>query len=229
VPKEYFGEGIDADVEKALRDAIKEYEKMGAVIKEVSLPYTKYALAVYYIAMPAELSANLARFDGIRYGSTPKGKAENMVDYYFRTRSEGFGDEIKRRIMMGTYVLSAGYYDAYYRKAQKVRTLIIEDFKNVFKEVDVLATPVSPFPAFKIGEKKDDPLAMYLADIFTIPVSCAGVPAISIPCGFASGGGSGKLPVGMQIIGPQFSEDLLLKTAYAYEQATEWHKLRPAL
>jgi len=239
VPKEYFGEGIDADVEKALRDAIKEYEKMGAVIKEVSLPYTKYALAVYYIAIPAELSANLARFDGIRYGSTPKGKVENMVDYYFRTRSEGFGDEIKRRIMMGTYVLSAGYYDAYYRKAQKVRTLIIEDFKNVFKEVDVLVAPVSPFPAFKIGEKKDDPLAMYLADIFTIPVNCAGVPAISIPCGFASGGGAGaaigagkgavKLPVGMQIIGPQFSEDLLLKTAYAYEQATEWHKQKPAL
>jgi len=231
VPKEYFGEGIDPEVSSAVRAAIKEYEKMGAVVKEVSLPYTKYALAVYYIAMPAELSANLARFDGIRFGSGPKGKTENLVDYYFATRSEGFGDEIKRRIMIGTYVLSAGYYDAYYRKAQKVRTLIIEDFKKAFKDVDVLATPVSPFPAFKIGEKKDDPLAMYLADILTIPVSCAGVPAISIPCGFAGSGESGakKLPIGMQLIGPQFSEDLLLKTAAAYEQATEWHKLKPAL
>lgn len=238
VPKEYFGEGIEPEVAKAVRTAIKEYEKMGATVKEVSLPYTKYALAVYYIAMPAELSANLARFDGIRFGSGPKGKTENLADYYFATRSEGFGDEIKRRIMIGTYVLSAGYYDAYYRKAQKVRTLIIEDFKNAFKEVDVLMTPVSPFPAFKIGEKKDDPLSMYLADIFTIPVSCAGVPAISIPCGFAGGGkgavgsaakdgGAKKLPVGMQIIGPQFSESLLLKTASAYERTTEWHKMKP--
>jgi aspartyl-tRNA(Asn)/glutamyl-tRNA(Gln) amidotransferase subunit A len=227
VPKEYFGEGIDPEVGASVRAAIKDYEKLGAVIKEVSLPYTKYALAVYYIAMPAELSANLARFDGIRYGSRPKGKVENIVDHYFKVRSEGFGDEIKRRIMMGTYVLSAGYYDAYYKKAQKVRTLIIEDFKNVFKEVDVLAAPVSPFPAFRIGEKKDDPLAMYLADIFTIPVSCAGVPALSLPCGFTSG--SKRLPIGLQLIGPQFSEDLLLKAGYAYEQATEWHKQKPAL
>jgi len=179
--------------------------------------------------MPAELSANLARFDGIRYGSKPKGKADSLIDYYLAARSEGFGDEIKRRIMIGTYVLSAGYYDAYYRKAQKVRTLIIEDFKKAFSEVDVLMTPVSPYPAFKIGEKKDDPLAMYLADVCTIPVSCAGVPAISVPCGFSSGKASGgkKLPIGLQIIGPQFSEALLLKTAAAYEQTTEWYKMKP--
>ncbi len=225
IPKEYFGEGIDPEVEKIIRSAVKEYEKQGCVVKEISLPYTSYAVAVYYVASPAELSANLARFDGIRYGSKPKAEGESMVDYYYKARSEGFGDEIKRRIMIGTYVLSAGYYDAYYRKAQKVRTLIREDFDNAFKEVDVIIAPVSPFPAFKIGEKKDDPLAMYLADVFTIPINCAGVPAISVPCGFTSS----KLPVGMQIIGPQFSEDLLLKTAFAYEQATEWHKMKPAL
>jgi len=235
VPKEYFGEGIDHQVSAAVRAAIKEYEKMGAIVKEVSLSYTKYALAVYYIAMPAELSANLARFDGIRFGSGPKRKTASLVDYYFATRSEGFGDEIKRRIMIGTYVLSAGYYDAYYRKAQKVRTLIIEDFRKAFQEVDILITPVSPFPAFKIGEKKDDPLAMYRADILTIPVSCAGVPAISIPCGFTEQVTSGgvniekRLPIGMQLIGPQFSEEMLLKTAAAYEQVTEWHKMKPVL
>jgi aspartyl-tRNA(Asn)/glutamyl-tRNA(Gln) amidotransferase subunit A len=222
IPKEYFGTGIQPEVEKIIREAVKEYEKQGAVIKEISLPYTKYAVAVYYVATPAELSANLARFDGIRYGSKPKEAAESMVDYYYKARSEGFGDEIKRRIMIGTYVLSAGYYDAYYRKAQKVRTLILRDFENAFKEVDVIVAPVSPFPAFKIGEKKEDPLAMYLADVFTIPINCAGVPAISVPCGFTSA----KLPVGMQLIGPQFSEDLLLKTAYAYEQATQWHKMK---
>ncbi|HLG25434.1 MAG TPA: Asp-tRNA(Asn)/Glu-tRNA(Gln) amidotransferase subunit GatA [Candidatus Gracilibacteria bacterium] len=229
VPKEYFGEGIEPETEKIVREALKQYEKLGATVKEVTLPYTKYAVAVYYVAMPAELSANLARFDGIRYGSKPKAVAKDMIDYYYQTRSEGFGDEIKRRIMIGTYVLSAGYYDAYYRKAQKVRTLIIQDFENAFKDVDVLMAPVSPFPAFKIGAKKDDPLAMYLADVFTIPVSCAGVPAISLPCGFASGEGGKKLPVGLQIIGPQFSEDLLFKVGGAYEQATEWHKQKPGL
>jgi len=230
VPKEYFGKGIEPETEKVIRDALKEYEKMGAVIKEVSLPYTKYAVAVYYVAMPAELSANLARFDGIRYGAKPQGKVDSLVDYYYQARSEGFGDEIKRRIMIGTYVLSAGYYDAYYRKAQKVRTLIRQDFDNAFKEVDVLVTPVSPFPAFAIGEKKDDPLAMYLADALTIPINCAGVPAISVPAGFTSGGADGKkLPVGMQIIGPQFSEDMIFKAASAFENATQWHTLRPEL
>lgn len=225
LPKEYFGEGIDSDVEQKVRDAIKQLEELGAEVKEVSLPYTKYAVAVYYIAMPAELSANLARFDGIRYGSKPQTEGEDMIDYYYHARSEGFGDEIKRRIMIGTYVLSAGYYDAYYRKAQQVRTLILRDFENVFQEVDVLAAPVSPVPAFKIGEKTDDPLSMYLADVFTIPGSCAGVPALSVPCGFTSA----NLPVGLQLIGPHFSEDRLLQVGAAYEQSTEWHKQRPSL
>ncbi|MFO0781062.1 MAG: Asp-tRNA(Asn)/Glu-tRNA(Gln) amidotransferase subunit GatA [Candidatus Gracilibacteria bacterium] len=225
VPKEYFGEGIDPEVEKIVRAALKEYEKMGAVIKEISLPYTSYAVAVYYVAMPAELSANLARFDGIRFGSKPKAPVKDMIDYYYQARNEGFGDEIKRRIMIGTYVLSAGYYDAYYVRAQKVRTLIRKDFDDAFRDVDVIMTPVSPFPAFTIGEKKDDPLAMYLADVFTIPVNCAGVPALSLPCGFTDK----KLPVGLQIIGPQFSEDKILQVASAYEQATDWHTMKPAL
>lgn len=224
VPKEYFGEGTDPEVEKLVRAALKEYEKMGAILKEVSLPYTSYAIAVYYVAMPAELSANLARFDGIRFGSKPKEDVKSLVDYYYQVRKEGFGDEIKRRIMIGTYVLSAGYYDAYYLKAQKVRTLIIQDFENAFKDVDVLMSPVVPFPAFKIGEKQD-PLAMYLADALTIPLSCAGIPGLSLPCGFTASG----LPVGLQIIGPQLSEGLLLNTGAAYEQATDWHKQRPKL
>jgi aspartyl-tRNA(Asn)/glutamyl-tRNA(Gln) amidotransferase subunit A len=217
IPKEYFGEGIAPEVEKKVKDALKEYEKLGATVQEVSLPYTSYAVAVYYVAMPAELSANLARFDAIRYGSKPKAEVKDMVDYYYQARNEGFGDEIKRRIMIGTYVLSAGYYEAYYLKAQKVRSLIIQDFEDAFKKVDVLIAPVAPFPAFKIGEKKEDPLAMYLADALSIPVNCAGIPALSVPCGFTSD----KLPVGMQIIGPQFSEDLLLQVGAAYEQVTK--------
>jgi aspartyl-tRNA(Asn)/glutamyl-tRNA(Gln) amidotransferase subunit A len=225
VPKEYFGKGIDSEVESIIKAALKEYEKLGAKLQEISLPYTPYAVAVYYVAMPAELSANLARFDGIRYGSKPKAPVKDLVDHYYQARNEGFGDEIKRRIMMGTYVLSAGYYDAYYLKAQKVRTLILQDFENAFRDVDVIMTPVSPFPAYKIGEKLDDPLAMYLADAFTIPVNCAGVPALNIPCGFTSG----KLPVGLQIIGPQFKEDLLLKVGSAYEQITDWHAMKPPL
>lgn len=225
LPKEYFSEGIDPQTEKLVRDAVKEYEKMGAKIVEVSLPYTKYAVAVYYIAMPAELSANLARFDGIRYGAPPKAQVKDMIDYYYQARNEGFGDEIKRRIMIGTYVLSAGYYDAYYKKAQKVRTLILEDFRNAFEKADVLMTPVSPVPAFKIGEKSDDPLAMYLADVFTIPINCSGVPAMSIPCGFTPE----NLPVGMQIIAPHFREDLLFQCGSAYEQVTKWHKQKPKL
>jgi aspartyl-tRNA(Asn)/glutamyl-tRNA(Gln) amidotransferase subunit A len=229
LPKEYFGEGIDPKVEQTVREAVKKLESLGAMVKEVSLPYTKYAVAVYYISMPAELSANLARFDAIRYGSKPREEGKDMIDYYYQARSEGFGDEIKRRIMIGTYVLSAGYYDAYYRKAQQVRTLIIRDFEKVFQEVDVLATPVSPVPAFKIGEKADDPLAMYLADVFTIPVSCAGVPALSVPCGFVEGDSGKKLPVGMQLVGPQFREDLLFKVGSAYEQATDWYKQKPEL
>ena len=225
VPKEYFAEGIDPEVEKAVRSGLKELEKLGATIKEVSLPYTKYAVAVYYIVMPAELSANLARFDGIRYGTKPSTEAKDLMEYYYKARAEGFGDEIKRRIMIGTYVLSAGYYDAYYKKAQRVRSLIIKDFESIFGEVDVLVTPVAPTPAFKIGEKIDDPLSMYLADVFTIPVSCAGVPGLSVPCGFSGGG----LPIGMQIIGPQFSEDRILQVGAAYQNATDWHTKKPAL
>jgi aspartyl-tRNA(Asn)/glutamyl-tRNA(Gln) amidotransferase subunit A len=224
IPKEYFGEGIDPEVLRNVQAAIKEYEKLGAKLVDVSLPYTKYSVAVYYVAMPAELSANLARFDGIRFGSKPAQNAKDLIDYYYKVRDEGFGDEIKRRIMIGTYVLSSGYYDAYYRRAQKVRTLIIEDFNKVFKDVDVLMGPVSPIPAFKIGEKINDPLSMYLADIFTIPVNCAGLPAMSLPCGFTQEG----LPVGLHIIGPQFSEDLLLNVGSAYEQATEWYKTKPS-
>lgn len=225
IPKEYFGEGIEPEVRQCVEQAIEEYKKMGATVHEVSLPHTKYAIAVYYIAMPAELSANLARYDGIRYGQKPSGNTEDLLDYYYQAREQGFGDEIKRRVMIGTYVLSAGYYDAYYNKALKVRNLILQDFNKAFETVDVLMGPVSPFPAFKIGEKKNDPMAMYLADVFTVPINCAGVPAISIPCGFTSQ----KLPVGLQIIGPQFREDLLLQTGAAYEQLTEWHKEKPAL
>lgn len=225
VPKEYFTSGVEPEVEKAVMNAIKEFEKLGAKVSEVSLPTTKYAVATYYISMPAELSANLARFDGIRYGPAPSEAGDDLEDYYYNARAEGFSDEIKRRIMIGTYVLSAGYYDAYYKKAQKVRTKIIQDFENVFKNVDTVMAPVSPFPAFKIGEKKDDPLSMYMADVLTIPVSAAGVPALSIPCGFTSS----NLPIGLQIIGPQFEEARILKTGDAYQRVTEWHKKRPSI
>jgi len=210
IPKEYFVEGIDPDVEKIVKEAINEYEKMGANIVEVSLPYTEYALACYYIIMPAEASTNLARYDGIRYGLSEKG--ENLLEGYLKTKQKGFGDEVTRRIMMGTYVLSAGYYDAYYLKAQKVRTLIKQDFDNVFKKVDVLMGPVSPTPAFKIGEKIDDPVSMYLADIYTVSASLAGIPAISIPIGKID-----KLPVGLQIMGKQFDDEKILQVAKFYE------------
>jgi aspartyl-tRNA(Asn)/glutamyl-tRNA(Gln) amidotransferase subunit A len=214
MPKEYFDENIDPEVKESVETAIKKLENAGAKVVPASLPMTKYAIAAYYIIMMAELSANLARFDAVRYGRKPNEEGESLMDYYFNARGEGFGDEIKRRIMMGTYVLSAGYYDAYYKKAQKVRTLIIQDFEKVFKEVDVLIGPTSPFPAFKIGEKRDDPLQMYLADALTIPASVAGVPGLNVPCGMTKEG----LPIGMQIIGPQFSEDLILKVGHYYEK-----------
>lgn len=223
VPKEYFVEGLDKEVEKLVRGAMAEYEKMGATLHEISLPYTKYAVAIYYIIMPAELSANLARYDGIRFGLKPEGEVTDIVDQYYRTRNEGFGQEVKRRILTGTYVLSAGYFDAYYRKAMKVRTLIKQDFEKAFKEVDVIMTPVSPTTAFKIGEKNNDPLAMYLEDAFTIPASMAGVPALSIPCGFSAAG----MPVGLQIIAPQFAEDKLLKIGHQYQLITDFHKKTP--
>ncbi len=218
VPAEYFGEGIDPKVEKAVKAAIVTFEKMGAKIEDVSLPHSRWALACYYIIQPAEVSANLARYDGIKYGyskvKSQKSKAKSLLDLYLETREEGFGDEARRRIMLGTYTLSAGYYDAYYLKAQKVRRLIKEDFDKVFKKVDVLLTPTSPSLPFKFGERAKDPLAMYLADIYTVSVNLAGVPAVSVPCATVEN----NLSVGLQIIGRHFGEAAALRAAYAYEQ-----------
>jgi aspartyl-tRNA(Asn)/glutamyl-tRNA(Gln) amidotransferase subunit A len=223
VPKELMGEGIDPEVKKTVLEALKVYEQQGATFKEVEMPSFKYALSAYYLIAPAEASANLGRYDGVRYGYRTK-KAEDLITMFSRTRREGFGDEVKRRIMIGTYALSAGYYDAYYLKAQKVRTLIKQDFEKVFKDFDVVITPTSPTVSFKIGEKSNDPLSMYLSDIATIPVNLAALPGISIPCGFSKG-----LPVGLQIITRHFDEETLFRTAYAYEQATEWHKQKPEI
>ncbi|NPV45200.1 MAG: Asp-tRNA(Asn)/Glu-tRNA(Gln) amidotransferase subunit GatA [Firmicutes bacterium] len=223
VPKEYFGEGIHEGVKKAVWDAIELLKDLGAELDEVSMPHTDYGLATYYIIAPAEASSNLARYDGIQYGY----RAENfqdLIDLYKKTRSEGFGPEVKRRIMLGTYALSSGYYDAYYLKAQKVRTLVKQDFDRAFEKFDVLISPTSPTPAFKIGAKTDDPLTMYLTDVCTIPINLAGVPAISIPCGFSEG-----LPVGLQIIGKPFDEGTLIRVAYTFEQNTDFHKKRPGL
>ena len=223
VPKEYFGEGVEDEVREIVLNGIKVLEAKGAIVKEVSLPYTKYGVAVYYIVAPSEISANMARFDGIRFGLKASEEPSNILDQFLNTRGEGFGDEMKRRIMVGTYALSSGYYDAYYLKAQKVRTLIIQDFENVFKEVDVLCAPVSPTPSFKVGEKASDPVAMYLADALTIPSNCAGLPGISVPAGFTQNG----LPVGMQILAPQFQEGLLFQVGNAYEKETEFWKKVP--
>ncbi len=223
VPKEYFKEGIDPETEAVTREAIKKCEELGAEIKEVTLPTSPYGLAVYYILMPAEVSANMSRYDGIRYGYSASG-AKNLLDVYLKSREDGFGSEVRRRIMVGAYVLSAGYYDAFYKKAQKVRTLVKRDFLKAFTDVDALLTPTSPVTAWKIGEKTKDPLSMYLADIYTVSVNVAGVPAISVPCGFARG-----LPVGLQIIGKHFDEETLFHVAETYESATEWHSKRPAL
>lgn len=223
VPKEYIGEGVSEEVRKSVLDALAVLEKQGATWEEVSLPHSKYALATYYLLSSSEASANLARFDGVRYGyRTPN--AENLIEMYKKTRAEGFGDEVKRRIMLGTFALSSGYYDAYYKKAQKVRTLIKQDFENVFEKYDVIVGPTTPTPAFKIGENIADPLTMYANDILTIPVNLAGVPAISVPCGFDKG-----LPLGLQIIGRHFDESTVYKVAHAYEQATEFHKQKPQL
>jgi aspartyl-tRNA(Asn)/glutamyl-tRNA(Gln) amidotransferase subunit A len=219
IPKEYYVEGMQPGVASAMKAAIKKLEELGAKLEEVSLPHTPYSLAVYYIIAPSEASANLARYDGVKYGYSYKG--DTMWESMEKTRENGFGPEVKRRIMIGTYALSAGYYDAWYVKAQKVRTLIRREFDAVFEKYDALITPTSPTVPFKIGEKTDDPLAMYLSDVCTLPINIAGVPAVSIPAGFVDG-----LPVGMQIIGKHFSEETLLKVAYAYEQATEWHKKR---
>ncbi len=213
IPREYFGAGLDPGVKSAVESALAQLEKLGCELAPVSLPHTDYAIADYYIIAPAEASSNLARYDGVRYGYRAEGAGE-LDDMYRRSREEGFGPEVKRRIMLGTYALSSGYYEAYYGRALKVRTLIRQDFQRAFAEVDGLLAPVSPTPAFRIGEKADDPLAMYLSDIYTVTANLAGIPALSVPCGFTSGG----LPVGLQVLGPHFREDLLLNIAAAYEQ-----------
>ena len=224
LPKEYFIEGMDPEVEKAVRDAVKTLEGLGAKVTEVTLPHTDYAVATYYILATSEASSNLARYDGVKYGYRTQ-SPKDLMDMYMKSRAEGFGPEVKRRIMLGTYALSAGYYDAYYKKGQQVRTLIKRDFDEAFKTVDVIATPTAPTAAFKIGEKSSDPLQMYLSDIFTISVNLAGIPGLSLPCGFTSG----NLPIGLQLLGKHFDEEAILHTAFAYEQATEWHKKRAKL
>ncbi len=221
IPSEYFGKGIEEGVRERVTDAIGVLEGMGAVCDEVSLPHTDYALSAYYIISSAEASSNLARYDGIRYGYRAQDYSD-LVDMFVKTRSEGFGEEVKRRIMLGTYALSSGYYDAYYKKAQKIRTLIKADFDRVFKDYDIIACPTSPTVAFRAGEKTDDPLQMYLSDVYTIPVNIAGLPALSVPCGFSQG-----LPVGLQFIGKPFAEHTLIRAAYAYERSTEFHKMHP--
>ncbi len=224
VIKETFGEGLDSVVEQAVTNAIGKLQELGAEIHVVSCPRFRYGLPTYYVIAPSEASANLARYDGVKYGfRAPDG--DNLLSMYTKTRAAGFGAEVKRRIMLGTYALSAGYYDAYYLQAQKVRTLIKQDFERVFEQVDVLVCPTAPTTAFKAGEKTDDPLSMYLSDLMTIPVNLAGLPGLSIPCGFDEQG----LPIGMQLIGRVLREDLLLQVAYTYEQATEWHQRNPQL
>jgi aspartyl-tRNA(Asn)/glutamyl-tRNA(Gln) amidotransferase subunit A len=224
LPKEYMIGGLDAEVKAAVDTAVKQLEKLGAEIMEISLPHTDYAVATYYIIATAEASANLARFDGIRYGARVDGN--DLTELYSKTRGAGFGDEVKRRIILGTYVLSSGYYDAYYLRAQKVRTLIRNDFLQAFEKVDAIVTPTTPTAAFKVGEKSDDPLHMYLSDIFTISCNLAGICGISIPCGFTK---NPKLPIGLQLLGKPFGEETIIRIAHAYEQSTQWHLERPSL
>lgn len=223
VPREYFADGMDAGVRAAVETAIDRLRALGADVRDVSLPTTEYALACYYIIAPSECSANLARYDGVKYGYSHQGEGD-MWEAMERTRQHGFGPEVKRRIMLGAFALSSGYYDAYYHKAQQVRTLIRDDFARVFQEVDALAAPVSPVVAFPIGERTDDPVRMYLVDVYTLPVNMAGLPAMSVPCGFSDG-----LPVGLQLIGPHLDEGRLLNIAHAYQQTTDWHRQRPPL
>jgi len=224
IPSEYFIPGVDPEVESAVHEAIRVLEGLGAVQEKVSLPHTEYAVATYYLVATAEASSNLERYDGVKYGYRTA-RSEHLIDMYMKTRREGFGPEVKRRIMLGTYALSAGYYDAYYLKALKVRTLFRQDFTQAFKRCDVIVTPTSPTAAFRFGDKTDDPLQMYLSDVFTISANLAGTPAISINCGFTRSG----LPIGLQIFGKPFDEQAILKVAHAYEQATDWHKQRPRL
>jgi len=224
IPKEFFGEGLDPEVASAIQKAIHTLEDLGAKTVEVSLPHTHFAVAVYYIIAPAEASSNLARYEGVKYGFRAK-DAPDLLEMYEKTRSQGFGAEVKRRIMLGTYALSAGYYDAYYRKASQVRTLIWQDFQKAFAQCHALLTPTAPSPAFRIGEKANDPLQMYLSDIFTIPCNLAGLPGLSLPCGFSSQG----LPIGLQILANHFQEETILRVAYAFEQNTDFHRRKPAL
>ena len=222
LPREYWVSGMDPEVERAVREAMAQCERLGATLVDVSLPLTRYAIAAYYIVACAEASANLARFDGVRYGARDK-TATDPIDMYGRTRAQGFGAEVKRRIILGTYALSSGYYDAYYVRAQKVRTLIRRDFDTAFASCDALLAPVTPTPAYRLGEKTADPLQMYLGDIYTVPVNLAGLCALSVPCGFSGGG----LPVGLQVIGPAFAEETILRVAYAYEQSASWRGRKP--
>nr|WP_290695275.1 Asp-tRNA(Asn)/Glu-tRNA(Gln) amidotransferase subunit GatA [Halomonas sp. UBA3074] len=221
LPKEYFGDGLDPDVEKAVREAVKVYESLGATVREVSLPHTHYAIPAYYVIAPAEASSNLSRYDGVRFGHRCENPSD-LIDLYTRSRAEGFGEEVKRRILIGTHTLSEGFFDAYYTKAQKVRRLIRQDFLDAFEDVDVLMGPASPTPAFDLGAKKD-PVSMYLQDIYTIAVNLAGIPGISVPAGFSNG-----RPVGLQILGTHFAEAQLLNVAHQFQQATDWHLQRPA-
>ncbi|MBI4268335.1 Asp-tRNA(Asn)/Glu-tRNA(Gln) amidotransferase subunit GatA [Candidatus Uhrbacteria bacterium] len=222
IPREYFIDGMDTDVEKAVRDAIEILRHLGAEIADISLPHAKYGLAVYYIIMPAEVSANISRLDGIRYGYSAH-DATSLLETYTKSREEGLGPEVRRRIMLGTYTLAAGYYDAYYKQAQKVRMLVTRDFSNAFLDVDCIITPTTPSPAFKIGEKTADPLAMYLEDVFTVSANISGVPALSVPCGYVQRDGK-ELPVGLQIFGKHFDDATVLRVGHTYEQATEWRK-----
>jgi aspartyl-tRNA(Asn)/glutamyl-tRNA(Gln) amidotransferase subunit A len=224
VPIEFFAEGLDSEVEQAVRAAISELKHLGGTIKEIHLPRTDAAVAVYYVIATAEASSNLARYDGVKFGLRAK-ETKDLLDLYTKTRQEGFGPEVKRRIMLGTYALSSGYYDAYYAKAQAVRTLICQDFRDAFNDVDLIVAPVTPTPAFRLGEKSEDPLQMYLSDIYTISVNLAGLPAISVPCGISTGG----LPIGLQFIGRAFEEETLLRGAHAYEQSTQWHVKKPVV
>ena len=227
IPKEYFGQGTDEDVEKTIRTAAEVYESLGAQLVDVSLPHEKYALSVYYIIMPSEVSANMARFDGIRYGARSTGAA-TLLETYTQSRQAGLGPEVRRRIMLGTYALSTGYTDAYYKQAQKVRVMVTRDFHNAFRTCDVILAPTSPTPAFRFGERASDPLQMYLADIFTVSANIVGIPGVSVPCGFVSRDGK-DLPVGLQILGKHFDDATVLRAGHAYEQATEWHLRKPPL
>lgn len=228
LPKEYLSDGVDRQVKQAIEAATKQLAALGAEVSEVSLPHTEYAVSVYYIIATAEASANLARFDGVRYGHRAANSG-NLAEHYARTRAEGFGAEVKRRLILGTYVLSAGYHDAYYLRAQKVRELIRQDFEKVFAQVDALISPTSPTAAFNLGEKSADPLQMYLADLFTIAASLAGICGLSLPCGFAQSENGKALPIGLQLLGPALEEARILQIAHAYEQSTDWHKQRPPI